>query len=69
MGFDVAEMERSSAKALTPLHAHSRCLPMGGKNTECRSKRIVPFLQLAHVERQRNSALKTAIREMLFVKV
>jgi hypothetical protein len=32
MGITIAELEKSKGKALTPLQAHSRYLPIGGKN-------------------------------------
>jgi hypothetical protein len=39
MGINVAGLEKSKEKALTPLQAHSRYLPIGEKNTKCRCKR------------------------------
>jgi hypothetical protein len=38
MGINVAEMEKSKEKALTPLQAHSMYLHIGGENTKCRCK-------------------------------
>jgi len=38
MGIDVASLGKGANAALTPLQAHSRYLPIGGKNTKCRCK-------------------------------
>jgi hypothetical protein len=38
MGIDVAALQKGPNKASTPLQAHSRYLPIGGKNTKCRCK-------------------------------
>jgi hypothetical protein len=38
MGIDIASLGKGTNAALTPLQAHSRYLPIGGKNTKCRCK-------------------------------
>jgi len=38
MGIDVTSLAKGANAALTPLQAHSRYLPIGGKNTKCRCK-------------------------------
>jgi len=38
MGIDIASLGKGMNAALTPLQAHSRYLPAGGKNAKCRCK-------------------------------
>jgi hypothetical protein len=38
MGINVAALQTGPKTALTPLQAHSKYLPIGGKNTKCRCK-------------------------------
>ena len=38
MGIDIASLGKGTIAALTPLQAHSRYFPIGGKNTKCRCK-------------------------------
>jgi hypothetical protein len=38
MGIDIASLGKGTNAALAPLQAHSRYLPIGGKNTKCRCK-------------------------------
>jgi len=38
MGIDIALLGKGTNAALTPLQAHSRYRPIGGKNTKCRCK-------------------------------
>jgi len=65
MGIDVASLGKGANAALTPLQAHSRYLPIGGKNTKCRCKTDCSKSTTCSCRKGENCAPNTATRIIL----